>query len=30
MYHRLVIERRWSPDRYEEELGETLIGTLIA
>lgn len=30
MYRRLVIERRWSPDCYEAELGELLIRTLIA
>lgn len=30
MYRRLVVERGWPPDRYETELGELLIRTLLA
>ncbi len=30
MYRRLVIERGWSPDRYEAELGELLVRALLA
>jgi AcrR family transcriptional regulator len=30
IHRRLVVERKWSADRYEEWLGETLIATLLA
>jgi AcrR family transcriptional regulator len=30
VYHRLVIERHWSPDRYEQWLADALISMLIS
>jgi hypothetical protein len=29
IHRRLVIERNWSSDRYEEWLGDTLVATLL-
>jgi AcrR family transcriptional regulator len=29
VHHRLVVERKWSADRYEEWLGDTLVLTLL-
>jgi hypothetical protein len=28
-YHRLVFERDWSPDRYEQWLGDALVALLV-
>jgi hypothetical protein len=29
IHRRLVVERNWSSDRYEQWLGETLVATLL-